>query len=435
MDILRERLHDLPMLTSLVESAKSDQKLVVQKKDFEAASRLQEELDALEEKIKIERTAMEELGITEEDCKPAAEDDGKKRETRVELEVQIRALEVDLEKSCDANDFGQARKLDKEIETLKERRSILPTRDQLVAELQDVRNFLKQAKDARDWDLAEDLFSKMQEMQKSMDAEIQARSLLAPVDLEKDESNLNIDKPGAVAVAGLITESTSATIDSLGYHDNVMSEESETEEESEVAELPVARPVASFKGASSGLRPRFLLPAISNGEVGTTREQSQDTNESLTSRASAMTMSDGAVRVHDVQIHPPSGDYLLSSSHIDVHAPAGDDAQQTTNEEDAVEYAGHDSFNGPLLHHMSSAEGEAVQNLHAVSDRARGYVAPMSYQQRSVSDPAPRSTSAPSSRLRIQETMATKPMGAHAGFPGFEGFIDVELVPGHAPSA
>ena len=69
MDILRERLHDLPMLTSLVESAKSDQKLVVQKKDFEAASRLQEELDALEEKIKIERTAMEELGITEEDCK------------------------------------------------------------------------------------------------------------------------------------------------------------------------------------------------------------------------------------------------------------------------------------------------------------------------------------------------------------------------------
>ena len=170
---------------------------------------------------------MEELGITEEDCKPAAEDDGKKRETRVELEVQIRALEVDLEKSCDANDFGQARKLDKEIEMLKECRSILSTRDHLVVELQDVQNSLKQASDAKDWDLAEDLFSKVQETQKSMDAEIQAQSLLAPVDLEKDESNLNIDKPGAVAVAGLITESTSAAIDSLGNHENVMSEESE----------------------------------------------------------------------------------------------------------------------------------------------------------------------------------------------------------------
>ena len=178
-----------------------------------------------------------------------------------------------------------------------------------------------------------------------MDAEIQAQSLLAPVDLEKDESNLNIDKPGAVFVAGLITESTSAIIDSLGNHENVMLEESEAEEKGEVTELPVARPVASFKGASSGLRPRFLVPAISNGEVGSTREQNQGANESLTRRASAMTMSDGAVSVHDVHIPPPLGDYdLLSSSHIHVHPPAGDDVQQTANEEDAVDDAGHDSM-------------------------------------------------------------------------------------------
>ena len=71
---------------------------------------------------------------------------------------------------------------------------------------------------------------------------------------------------------------------------------------------------------------------------------------------------------------------------------------------------------------MSSAEGEAVQNFHAVSDRVRGYMAPIAYQQRSFSDPAPRSTSAQSSRLRIQETMATEPIG-------FDGFIDGELVP------
>ena len=117
------------------------------------------------------------------------------------------------------------------------------------------------------------------------------------------------------------------------------------EEEGEVAELPLVCQVASFKGASSGLRPHILIPAISNGEVGSTREQNQGANESLTRRASAMTMSDGAVSVHDVHIPPPLGDYdLLSSSHIHVHPPAGDDVQQTANEEDAVDDAGHDSM-------------------------------------------------------------------------------------------
>lgn len=214
------------------------------------------------------------------------------------------------------------------------------------------------------------------------------------------------------------------------------------EEEGEVAELPLVCQVASFKGASSGLRPHILIPAISNGEVGSTREQNQGANESLTRRVSAMTMSDGAVSVHDVHIPPPSG----CSSSSGFTSPSFFSPEPTsTNEmltvfqsaplvEDAVDDADHEPFNGSLLHHMSSAEGEAVQNFHAVSDRVRGYMALIAYQQRSLSDPAPRSTSAQSSRLRIQETTATEPMGAHAGFPGFEGFIDGELVPGHAPS-
>ena len=52
--------------------------------------------------------------------------------------------------------------------------------------------------------------------------------------------------------------------------------------------------------------------------------------------------------------------------------------------EDAVDDADHEPFNGPLLHHMSSSEGEAVQNFHAVSDRVRGYMALIAYQQRSL---------------------------------------------------
>jgi len=342
MEILRERLHDLPTLTTLAESVASDQELAIRARDFAAASELQDELDALEQKIEIEKAAMEELGIARDELKLPPENK-KKRETRVELEIQIRSLENDLEKACDENDFRLARKLDARIQALKERRSTLPTRDQLLSEISELRNSLKQAKDARDWDLAEDLYSKMQETQKRMDAEIQAQTLFGGD--EKKETNVRIDMPGAVAVAGLRSEFKSAAVDPKGNHFNEISEAAEEQEEGDekedASDLPVARPVAvSNETPPLALRPHFQMVNMPSDGGGISEDQSEESSEGVDTGPSAISPAKGASSTSPVTRKYPTSPVTRKYPKQPVHFPSivHDEEvrdQQTISREDA----------------------------------------------------------------------------------------------------
>lgn len=263
MEILRETLHDLPTLKSLAKSLEADLQLASSARDFSSCARLQEELDAILEKIRIEKLAMEELGVEEEDFKLPAQEEEKKQETRVDLELQISALDRELEKACDGNDFGLARKLDSQMKSLQELRSSLPTRDELIAEMKDLQSSLKQAKDARDWDLAEALYAKVQGSQKRIDAESQALSLLSNEDAQKATMKLNPAKPGAVAVQPtmIASEAPQPAAEPQGDHVNEIEEEPDLES---MSQLPVALAVTSstapksaqsFSSMQTGSRP------------------------------------------------------------------------------------------------------------------------------------------------------------------------------------
>jgi hypothetical protein len=294
MEILRERLHDLPTLTTLAESVVSDQELAIRARDFAAASTLQEELEALKIKIQIEKSAVEKLGFTGgEELELPAEDE-KKRETRVELEIQIRKLDSNLEEACDENDFGQARKLDAQIQALKECRSSLPTRDELLGEISELRNSLKQAKDSRDWDLSEALYAKVQDTQNRMDAEIQAQTLLGGD--EKKESNVGADKPGAVAVGGLATAAKSPAVDPNGNHANDIVEEQEEgkDHDDDVSTLPVARPIATSNEASINLRPHFRMINLPSNDGSSAEEQTKESADALDSGPNTISQPDVA---------------------------------------------------------------------------------------------------------------------------------------------
>lgn len=327
MEILRERLHDLPTLMTLAESVASDQELAIRAKDFAAASVLQEERGALEQKISVEKAAMEELGISEDELKLPAKDK-EKRGTRVDLEIQIKSLDTDLDEACVENDFAKARKIDAQIEGLKKRRSSLPTKEQLLNEVSELRNSLKQAKDARDWDLAEDLFSQMKETQERLDAEIQAATLFG-VD-EKAEINVGIDKPGAVAVAGLNSDRDSPAIDPNGDHANDMVEDNEESEKYTsdriTAELPVARPVvASDESSALRLIPHFRV----RNTTGNNGKNSASHNDQIAEELHAKTVAGASStegttsKLLDTRSTPTSIDGTKGNGQAIVHEQEG----------------------------------------------------------------------------------------------------------------
>lgn len=203
MEILRERLPELRTLLDLADSIHSDQQSAVKDKEFRTAHQIQEQYDALQDQIKIERTAMKELGIKEEDVviSSGRATDG----TRIELEAQISAFEQELQAACDKNDISRARKVHSQIEKMKEFRKSLPSREELLSEKKELESCLKQAKSVFDWDLAEDLLGKIGRVNTGIDRELQAASLLDKVETTaagNSHAHSANSQPGAFAIKG-----------------------------------------------------------------------------------------------------------------------------------------------------------------------------------------------------------------------------------------
>ena len=172
INFVRESMPDLESLISLAASTASDLALATQAEDYNTANRLKEQRVSLKAKIKIERQALTDFGIST--------DEGKQEEhgSRAEVESEIHKLNVALVKAIADEDVYSAKTTHGRICWLQSKRDHLPSIEMLDSAISDLCGEFKAAMEDKQWDKAEEVQARLRITRERWQAECNAEKLL-----------------------------------------------------------------------------------------------------------------------------------------------------------------------------------------------------------------------------------------------------------------
>ena len=175
IEVLFETMPNLKTLESMRASLKHDQYLSVDEKDFDTAAKLQEQLECLDAKIKIEKDAYVEYGIDENMEEDTMTDEN---DSRAFVEARLRELESQEQEACQARAFQRCRELRRKINEVEVRLISLPTIEELRAKSEMLEVDIKSSMRDHNYDKAEYDFNELASVQARIRREEEAEEKL-----------------------------------------------------------------------------------------------------------------------------------------------------------------------------------------------------------------------------------------------------------------
>ena len=115
-------------------------------------------MDVIAKKIQVEKDALIAFGIIHDDAEAEI------FKTRTCIDAKVNELELELNEAANKNDFKRAREIDAELLRLMELKVLRPSKQKLIELMSQLESELAVAKANRDWDAAEKLFVRLEEI-------------------------------------------------------------------------------------------------------------------------------------------------------------------------------------------------------------------------------------------------------------------------------
>ena len=200
LELLRVDYPTVKELESAIAQKEDEMAIAIKNKHFADAGNLQEEIDALQDKIKHERSheheepTQDKTALTDQRPEISLPDGTLLQLTsRAELESKISAYESEVQKAASEKNFAKATQIQELITELERVRPQLPTLQEMIQHKREVEKEMEECMQSKNFAKAGDLHDKISELENMIKNEEVKRQLFRPKDEQQSPSEKKED--------------------------------------------------------------------------------------------------------------------------------------------------------------------------------------------------------------------------------------------------